>query len=189
MSDRVNVLTFPAERRPHTGEGADVGGAVDSAIFKQGMRRLAAGVSIIATEFEGVRHGLVATAVSSVSADPPTLLVCVSQTASAHDVISRAGRFSVNVLRAQDRALAEKFSDPALRARRFEFGQWTARHTGAPLLATALAGFDCLIAEEARVASHTVFFGRVVGVHVLDDAVDPLLFWNGAYRSGQPGEW
>lgn len=188
MSDIVKVVPFPAERRPQAGEGADVGGAVDSVLFKQGMRRLAAGVSIIATEFEGKRHGLVATAVSSVSADPPTLLVCIAQSASAHDFIARSGRFSVNVLGAQDRAVAEKFSVPALRARRFEFGEWTTLHTGAPVLATALVGFDCVVGEEARVASHTVFFGRVVGVRVHEGAIDPLLFWNGAYQTGEPGE-
>ncbi|MGV6872706.1 flavin reductase family protein [Pseudochelatococcus sp. B33] len=188
MSDTMKIVPFPTERRPQTGEGAAAGGAVDSVLFKQGMRRLAAGVSIVATEFEGKRYGLVATAVSSVSADPPTLLVCVSQSASARDFIARSGRFSVNVLRAQDRAVAEKFSLPALRARRFEFGEWTTLHTGAPVLATALAGFDCLVAEEARVASHTVFFGRVVGVHVHEGAVDPLLFWNGAYQTGEPDE-
>lgn len=160
---------------------------MDSALFKQGMRRLAAGVSIIATAYEGVRHGLVATAVSSVSADPPTLLIGVSQTASAHDFIARSGRFSVNVLHADDRGLAETFSAPALRARRFDFGEWTTLETGAPVLATALTGFDCLVVQEARVASHTVFFGRIVGVRVREGAVDPLLFWDGAYQNGEPG--
>lgn len=188
MSERVNIVPFPAERRPQADIGADLGGAVDSALFKQGMRRLASGVSIIATALDGARRGLVATAVSSVSADPPTLLVCVSQAAFAHDFISLSGRFSVNVLRAEDRSLAEKFSAPALRGRRFEFGEWTTLQTGAPVLATALSCFDCVVAEEARMASHTVFFGRVIDVRVQEGAIDPLLFWNGAYRTGHPEE-
>lgn len=188
VTDTVSVVPFPGERRANAVENGTIHEAVEPALFKQGMRRLASGVSIIATDFEGTRHGLVATAVSSVSADPPTLLIGVSQTASAHDYIVRSRRFSVNVLGAHDRGLAEKFSVPAFRARRFEFGEWTTLGTGAPVLKTALVGFDCILTEEARIASHTVFFGRVVSVHVPEGEIDPLLFWNGAYRSGQPGE-
>lgn len=184
VSDRVNIVPFPAERRTYAGENADGGGSVDTALFKQGMRRLASGVSIVATEFEGKRHGLVATAVTSVSADPPTLLIGISQSASAHNFIVRSGRFGVSVLRGEDRSIAEKFSVPALRTRRFEFGEWTTLHTGAPLLATSLVGFDCLVAGETQVASHTVFFGRVVGVRVSEGEIDPLLFWNGVYQNG-----
>lgn len=184
MSENANVLSYPAARRAPQAKGEEAEASVDAGLFKLGMRRLAAGVSIIATVFEGGRHGLVATAVNSVSADPPTLLVCVSQTASAHDFISRSGRFSVNVLHADDRGIAENFSRPELRARRFSFGDWSTLETGAPVLDSALVAFDCLVAQEARAASHTVFFGRVVHARLREGPIDPLLFWDGAYRTG-----
>ncbi|WP_246812333.1 flavin reductase family protein [Microvirga sp.] len=67
------------------------------------MRPLAGGVTIIATEHEGRRTGLAATAVCSVSADPPTVLICINAGASAHEPIRESGRFSVNLLaRGQD---------------------------------------------------------------------------------------
>lgn len=157
---------------------------MDTALFKQGMRRLAAGVTIIATDIDGARHGIVATAVSSVSADPPTLLVCISEAASAHAFIGRAGFFSVNVLHADDQALAEHFSNPAKRAQRFELGQWSTLSTGAPVLLSALASFDCRVTQKAQVGSHTVFFGQVEQLQLGEGAIDPLLFWNGAYRRG-----
>ncbi|MFD2249685.1 flavin reductase [Pseudochelatococcus lubricantis] len=189
MSENANVVALPTGKRfPEARAGGiSLGAAVDAGRFKLGMRRLAAGVSIIATTLEEVRYGLVATAVNSVSADPPTLLVCVSQTASAHDFISRAGRFSVNVLHADDRELAENFSRPEFRTRRFSFGEWSTATTGAPVLDSALVAFDCLIAQEARVASHTVFFGQVVDVRLSDGPIDPLLFWNSSYHTAEAG--
>lgn len=182
MSDTVNVVPILPDRGRRADEIRGDHAAVDSALFKQGMRRLASGVSIVATAFGGERYGLVATAVSSVSADPPTLLVCVSRSATTGAFIARSGRFSVNVLGADDRGLADRFSTPGLGVRRFDFGGWTTLHTGAPVLLSALASFDCLVTEEAHVASHTVFFGRVARVRLRDGAINPLLFWNGAYH-------
>lgn len=92
---------------------------IEAALFKSGMRRLAAGVSLITTTFNGEHHGLVATSVCSVSAEPPSLLVCVNQVASSHSAIQQAGFFCVNLLAQDDDELAKRFSDPAARATRF----------------------------------------------------------------------
>ena len=80
-------------------------------IFKQGMRRLAAGVSIVTTAEGGVPFGFAATSVTAVSVDPsPLLLVCVNRSVSCHDVILRMGRFCVNVLRENHVETAMLFS-------------------------------------------------------------------------------
>ena len=94
--------------------------------FKQAMRHLAGGVSIIATEHEGVRAGLAATAVCSVSADPPTILICINSSASAHDPIRESGRFSVNLLASDHDRIARGFSgqDGVKREERFSLGSW-----------------------------------------------------------------
>ncbi len=84
--------------------------SISSADFKLGMRRLASGVVVIATEFEGERFGLTATAVMSISADPPTLMICVNRSASAHEALSRSGCFTVNLLDGEDRPIADLFS-------------------------------------------------------------------------------
>ncbi len=89
--------------------------------FKLGMRRLAAGVSLITTVHDGVRHGLVATAVNSVTADPPTLLVCINKSASAHDHVDQAGVLCVNILAHEHEAVAARFSSP-----------WTGRSASIP---------------------------------------------------------
>jgi flavin reductase (DIM6/NTAB) family NADH-FMN oxidoreductase RutF len=115
----------------------------DADKFKAGMRKFASGVTLITSSNEGTRAGLVATAVSSVSTTPPTLLICVNRSASAHDVIDKSGSFAVNVLSANDLHLIEVFSRSALRDQRFKVGDWGTLVTGAPVLASAMASFDC----------------------------------------------
>ena len=84
--------------------------SIDAAAFKKGMRHLAASVTLITTRHRQQRGGLTATAVCSVSAEPPQLLVCVNKTASAHDPIGHAGFFCVNILSPQHRKIAERFA-------------------------------------------------------------------------------
>jgi flavin reductase len=156
--------------------------AVESARYKGGMRRLASGVSIVTTELEGVRHGMAATSVTSVSADPPTLLVCIARSASSHGAIRDAGRFCVNVLGEADRDVADRFATEKDRAARFAGRPWTSLITGAPALPGCLASFDCVISQELGAASHTVFFGRVIETRLWSASVSPLLFWDGAFR-------
>ena len=78
--------------------------------FKRGMRQLAAGVNVITVTNGGVRDGLTATAVCSISAEPPHLLVCVNSTAGAHGPIHRAGSFCINVLAQDQEAIAKRFA-------------------------------------------------------------------------------
>jgi flavin reductase (DIM6/NTAB) family NADH-FMN oxidoreductase RutF len=150
--------------------------------FKQAMRHLAGGVSIIATEHEGVRAGLAATAVCSVSADPPTILICINSTASAHDPIQESGRFSVNLLASDHDRIARGFSgqDGVKREERFSLGSWAHLVTGAPVLESALASFDCKVTEVVKMSTHSVFFGAVEGI-ASRDAAKPLIYAHGTF--------
>src|SRR4051794_28196579 len=117
--------------------------------FKKAMRHLAGGVSIIATEHDGVRAGLAATAVCSVSADPPTILICINSGASAHALIRESGRFSVNLLASRHDDVARRFSgEGGIKGEeRFAQGAWDTLVTGTPVFRSALASFDCRVAE------------------------------------------
>jgi flavin reductase (DIM6/NTAB) family NADH-FMN oxidoreductase RutF len=154
--------------------------------FKQGMRKLAAGVNVVTVFEEGYAQGLTATAVCSLSAEPPHLLVCVNSSASAHGAIHRAGAFGLNVLCRQQEEIARRFAgmDGGERARRFEIGHWTTLATGAPLLEDALAAFDCLVVREIEASTHTIFIGRVLAVRSNDGA--PLIFNDGRFTSAAP---
>jgi flavin reductase len=156
---------------------------IDTQAFKFGMRRLAAGVTVVATIENGVRHGIVVTSTSSVSAEPaPSLLVCVSRSASCHDVIMRTRIFCANVLSSTDVDLAQRFSSSEDRHKRFESADWTTLATGAPAISTALVSFDCDVAQVIEVHSHTIFVGEVREMRLWKEEVDPLLYFEGRYE-------
>ena len=150
--------------------------------FKSGMRKFASGVALITSAANGQRAGLIATAISSVSTSPPTLLVCVNRNASAHDVIEHSGALGVNLLSAGDLALVDVFSKPARRAERFASGDWRTLITGAPMLASALASFDCQVAQRLTYETHTIFLGEVMQVRIAERDIDPLLYMDNAFR-------
>jgi flavin reductase (DIM6/NTAB) family NADH-FMN oxidoreductase RutF len=156
--------------------------SVSAEAFKQGMRCFAAGVTIVTTLHDGVRSGLTATAVTSLSADPPQVLVCVNRAAGAHDLIHRGSLMCVNVLSRAHQHLAARFAGQkgVFGENRFAAGRWTTLKTGAPVLADALACFDCVVTERVQASTHTIFIGRVVGVRVRPKA-RPLVYASGTY--------
>ena len=157
--------------------------AADSGLYKQGMRRLASGVTVIATEHRGERSGLLSTGVASVSAEPPVLLACINRSASSHDPIAHSGRFCVNVLQQGDEELAGRFSSSRYREGRFAGREWRRLATGAPALVGCLASFDCVVTRALTAETHTVFFGSVVDVRLWSEVIEPLLYWDGSYRT------
>jgi flavin reductase (NADH)/flavin reductase len=160
---------------------------MDPAAYKSAMRQLAGGVCIITSLGpEGQRAGLTATAVCSVSADPPTLLVCVNRDTRSHDVMREAGVFAVNVLDVLDQALAHRFAGTVARDARFDGACWTRLSTGAPVLESALASFDCRIAQVVDVGTHRVVLGAVQAVRLGPEGGKPLLYANRSYGGFTP---
>jgi len=136
---------------------------VDPAEYVAAVAQHVSSVCIITTDCDGERYGLTATAVCSVCADPPRLLVCVNKSGVTHDKIIQAGRFCVNVLTEDQDAVAMVFAGMGGdRAARFDTGHWTSLTTGAPALDGAAAVFDCIIHDTVEQSTHTVLFGNVV---------------------------
>jgi flavin reductase len=150
--------------------------------FRLGMRRLASGVSIVATADEEGPKGFLATSVSSVALEPtPCLLVCVNKSVSSHDALIRRQVFSVNVLAEQQVDVARRFSSSELRNARFEGDDWEILETGAPIYRGALASFDCRLMTTMTVQTHTVLIGCAVAVRMADSAVEPLIYYDGCF--------
>ncbi len=143
------------------------------------MRRFATGVAIVTTSFEGRIHGFTANAFASVSADPPTVLICVNRIATAHPLISSSQRFCVNILALEQRELAERFAGGEPRSR-FEGVGYRIGPSGSPILAETLAHVDCTLAEELTASTHTIFLGTVLDAGWRDGA--PLGYFNRTYR-------
>ncbi|NNU63236.1 flavin reductase family protein [Ochrobactrum soli] len=152
--------------------------------YKAGMRRLAAGVSLITTGQGDTRAGLIATAVNSVTAEPPTLLICVNQNASAHGIIDVCGNFCVNILPSAYIDIADQFSSSAKRLERFAKGTWQTLQSGAPVLVGALASFDCRVSDRIAYHSHTIFFGEILDVQMADAEMEPLIYLNRHFHGG-----
>ncbi|WP_156753402.1 flavin reductase family protein [Actinokineospora pegani] len=147
------------------------------------MGRFATGV-VVVTVGGDVLHGMTANSFTSVSLDPPLVLVCVAKTALMHSAVEAAGHFAVSVLAADQQDRARHFADrrrPLGRAQ-FDPVDWApGPATGAPVLAGALAWLDCTLVDSHAAGDHTVFLGRVEHTGSGADT-DALLFYGGAYR-------
>ncbi|MEV6765620.1 flavin reductase family protein [Streptomyces sp. NPDC051105] len=174
-----NVAPLSAERSRHA-EDSD---PVMPASLRHTLSRFASGVVVI-TVGGSEPHAMTASAFSSVSLDPPSVLCCVSHSAVMHASLEKAGRFGISILSAEQEQAAAYFADKRrpLGMRQFDAVKWRpGEHTAAPLIEGALAWLECEVLDAYVAGDHTIFLGSV-----LSSAVGPkragLLFFEGMYR-------
>jgi flavin reductase len=148
--------------------------------FRDAMRRFASTVTIISVQSGAERHGTTATAVTSVSLDPPSLLVCINRDSRLHAFLQKESRFCVNFLHTGNLDISRAFSSAMGSAERFAHGDWHTDHHAVPYLTDAQANLFCQKEVEVPYGSHTVFIGRVFDARVRNE-ICPLLYGNGAY--------
>ena len=156
--------------------------------FRQGMSALPGTVNIITTGSEADKAGFTATAVCSVSDNPPTLLVCLNRGASVHKVFSKAKSLVVNTLDAGQDDLSNLFGGKTPMAERFTNGSWETLVTGSPILSDAAVSFDCNVTEIKSVATHDVMFCEVVGIKQKQQAGALVYFQRGYHHLADKGE-
>lgn len=155
--------------------------------FRDVLGRLAGGVCVVtACDPDGGPRGLTATAVCSVSLEPPLLLACLAGDSRTHRAIEISGHYAVNFLGAGDRELAERFAGDE--EDKFSGLEPTTGRTGAPLLAGALGYCDCVVIDRVVAGDHTVFIGRVEAAGTLaatraSGSASPLLRYRGSYAT------
>lgn len=147
--------------------------------FRDALRHVAATVYAVTTGHEGARFGIIATAVSSLSFDPPSLLVCVNRAASLHGPLRTAEMFAVNVLSPANRDVADCFVRGKTGEERFAVGIWKEEH-GVPVLANAQSSFVCRIADRHDFGTHTIYIGELVAARHRHNA-RPLTWFDGRY--------
>lgn len=159
----------------------DVSPPVDE--FRNAMRHLASGVSLVTTRgLDAKWQGMLATAVSSVTADPPTILVCMNRSATMHNALIESRNFCVNFLGQRHLELSRRFLSSEGRESRFDAGGWTTLSTGAPVLESALSALDCLLESAVEVGSHSVLFGKVTEIRGASSSDEnPLLYYDRQY--------
>lgn len=157
-----------------------------AAPFKQGMRALVGGVTVIATQdAAGVYLGLTATSVTSLSADPPSILVCVNRSSPMAEALRTSVSFSANVLSENQVDVAQAFGGQRTvrGVGRFAYGSWFRSAHDVPLLAGARVCFECVAAETMEWATHRIVIGRVCDVHFTHPAARPLAYHDGRYTT------
>ncbi len=155
----------------------------DPAAFRAAMRELAGGVCVVTSGQGDHRTGLTATSITSLSLEPPTLIACINRQSSTAPVLQQSRSFAINVLGAHQRDIAARFSgkDGLKGADRYAQADWISLATGTPVLADALAAFDCEVEELIERHSHLIVIGRVQALHKKGGSA-PLVYWNGDYR-------
>jgi flavin reductase (DIM6/NTAB) family NADH-FMN oxidoreductase RutF len=150
--------------------------------FRGAMRALAGGVSVITVGRGNDISGMTVTSVSSLSVEPPTLIVSVNRQSSSWPLLQLHGAFGVNILTAEQLDIAERFSgrDGVRGVERFAGAEWTTRVTGVPLLVGSLASIDCEVEEVIERHSHAIVIGRVRDV-LTTAPTTALSYWNGQY--------
>jgi flavin reductase (DIM6/NTAB) family NADH-FMN oxidoreductase RutF len=156
----------------------------DDTTFKNAMRLLAGGVTIVATSLDGENSGLTATAVCSLALSPPRVLACVNHAGRTYELLSKSRIMSVNLLAEGHEELARRFA--AKRATqvedRFANSEWRTSITGAPLFADALAALDCRVTDIMPLDTHAILVGVVEDIH-FGPRGRPLVHFDGGYTS------
>jgi flavin reductase (DIM6/NTAB) family NADH-FMN oxidoreductase RutF len=149
--------------------------------FRSVMRRLAGGVAIVTAGRDGDITGMTVTSLTSLSADPPRLLVSINRQASSFAMIERHRLFGVNILGSDQQALAARFSNSRLKGgQRFEGVAWSEGPSSVPLLTKSLATIECQAEEIIERYSHGIIVGRLLSME-LSHRLSGLVYWNGQY--------
>ena len=177
----LNMMTPQAAAR----FGAGTPSAVPKADYRNAMARLGAAVNIITTDGPGGRAGFTASAVCSVTDEPPTLLVCLNRAASVYDAFQTNGVLCVNALAAGQQALSGLFGGKTTMEERFAQGRWARLATGAPVLEGAAVSFDCRVVRSTSVGTHEVLFCEAVEI-AIGGAAHGLIYFDRRYHDILP---
>lgn len=159
--------------------------AADPAEFRALMSRFATGVTVVTTLDQNKKPvGMTASAVASVSLDPPTLLLCINRQAELRAELELGSTFALNILAASQEVIATRFAAHEYQDR-FSGVAYSAGPGGVPLLSDTVAHIHCQVSESREVGDHTVFFGRVTGGEAFDRI--PLIHFSGKYASTTEG--
>jgi flavin reductase (DIM6/NTAB) family NADH-FMN oxidoreductase RutF len=149
----------------------------DEQVFRDVIGHFTTGVTIVTARHDGVDYGVTVSAVSSLSLEPPMLLVCLNRVSRTQGAVDRQGAFAVNILGAGQADLARRFatnSDDKFDGLRTGYGD-----LGHPLLEDALAHVECRVVERAVGGTHTVFLAEVVRAERFEG--EPLVYYRGQF--------
>jgi len=147
------------------------------------MRRWATGVTIVTSRVNEIQHGMTVSSFTSVSLEPPTVLISLEKTTRTHELVQDSGFFGVTILGHGQAEISDRFAGRQTEDQDRFLGLDTfTLETGVPLLADGLASFDCRVVSAYEVGSHTIFIGDVLASQIKMDESQPLIYFNRNYR-------
>jgi flavin reductase (DIM6/NTAB) family NADH-FMN oxidoreductase RutF len=147
--------------------------------FRSTLGQFCTGVVIATGCVDGAPAGFAAQSFSSVSLDPPLVLLCPARTSTSWPKLRQSGSFCINILAAHQRPVCDLFAQSGID--KFAALPWHPGITGSPVLEGVLAYVDCDLEAEHDAGDHTVVLGRVRDVSIVDPQGSPLLFFRGTY--------
>jgi len=167
---------------------SSTGAAIDSDTFRRVLGHFVTGVTVV-TALDGERpFGITVNALSSVSLDPPLVMVALDRRRFLTPIVRAAGRYAVNILSEDQQALSDCFAGAPVEPGRQDFcgASWQPGETGLPLLDGAIATLECTVVETFSAGDHDLFIGRVDALETSPGAPEPLLFFRRHYLRVEP---
>jgi flavin reductase (DIM6/NTAB) family NADH-FMN oxidoreductase RutF len=155
--------------------------AVSSEEFKKALQHWASGVAVVTSKSDqlGVR-GMTVTAFSSVSVEPPQILVCLNKSADTGENIDQNPRFAVNILAKDQQDVSNNFSGGSSQEDRFANTRWSIGLTGVPILDESIMSLECKVVEKVSAGTHWVIIGEIEAITCREG--EPLLYFRSNYR-------
>ena len=170
-------MTFLQSEPSQTGLDAD--------ILRQVMRRWSTGVTIVTAQHQGIRHGMTVSSFTSVSLQPPIVLVALEQSTRTHALVSTTGFFGISILSTEQKAISECFAGQECDDEdRFAGLETHSLVSGAPLIAGGLAYLDCHVVARFVSGNNTLFIAEVLAAQAGENK-SPLIYFDRKYRQLQ----
>lgn len=149
--------------------------------FKNALKLWASGVTVVTAQTESLGlKGMTATSFSSVSMDPPQILVCINKSADTGDAVLDGKSFAINILKADQQEVSNQFAGGASQEERFANVNWHEGETGSPIFDDALASIECKVVDQVLAGTHWVVIGEVQAVSC--HSGEPLMYFNSGYK-------
>jgi flavin reductase (DIM6/NTAB) family NADH-FMN oxidoreductase RutF len=156
---------------------------VDPEVLRVAMRSWVTGITIVSTSHRGVQHGMTVSSFTSVSLEPPLLMVSLEQSTRTHELVGESGAFGVTILGDHQVWISDRFAGRESESSdRFAGLEVTTLVTGVPFLKDHLACFDCRVVRKLKMGNHTIFIGEVLALDLPDGKSLPLIYYDRSYR-------
>jgi flavin reductase ActVB len=147
--------------------------------FRRACGQFANGVTIATVvDAQGAPHGLTVSSFTSVSLDPPLVLICLGQVVTVIDLFREATHFGISILRDAQEFLSERFARKG--EDRFDGLAWYSGPNGVPLIPGALAAMECAVEQRIPAGDHDIFIARMINAQVGEG--QPLIHFRGCYH-------